>query len=215
MPLVPLLKLKLHPRTWSWVALVFVVFFALAATTTASLTATDRRPASPLAVTRPRAAKSHEAATRTPSLSLPLPLSLPLSAAIAVRGGKKDGPAAPRGRDDGYYEDSDPPMSGEDEPDEDARPTAYSYLEPLGFSEYTARFDEEGYDDPDALKDVGMEELVGDLEMKKGHATLLKIWLTRRSRAKRLDKTTTVCRGFFFFFLNIPSAFISLYYFRR
>jgi len=194
MPSVPLLKLKLKLKLRTWVVLIFVVLFALAATTTASVTAADRRPVSPLAATRSRAAKSHEAATRTPSPSLSL------LAAIAVRGGKKDGPAAPRGRDDGYYEDSDPPMSGEDEPDEDARPTAYSYLEPLGFSEYTARFDEEGYDDPDALKDVGMEELVGDLEMKKGHATLLKIWLTRRSRAKRLDKTTTVCRGGFGYF---------------
>ena len=218
MPLVPLLKLKLRPRlrTWSWVALIFdfLVLFALAATTTASLTATDRRAARPLTVTRSRAAKSHEAATRTPLPSLSLPLSL--SAAIAVRGGKKDGPAAPLGRDDGYHEDSGPPMSGEDEP-KSARPTAYSYLEPLGLAEYTARFDEEGYVHPDALKDVGMEELVGTLEIKKGHAVLLKIWLTRRSRAqlldgfaKRLDKVSMAVPWWFWLFF--PSCTICLHF---
>ena len=57
------------------------------------------------------------------------------------------------------------------------------YLKPLKLEKYATKFDEEGYEDPDLLMDMGIDELVQEFDMKKGHAKQLRKWLDKRSTA--------------------------------
>ena len=55
--------------------------------------------------------------------------------------------------------------------------TSRTYLEPLNLSHYADIFDEQGYEDPSVLDDMSIDELMNELNMKRGHAKLLKRWL--------------------------------------
>ena len=56
-----------------------------------------------------------------------------------------------------------------------------AYLTPLDLSQYVQVFDDEGYEKPAALKDMSIDELVGELQMKRGHARTLRQWLDERA----------------------------------
>ena len=64
-------------------------------------------------------------------------------------------------------------------------PSAAAYLGPLKLAEYTAKFDEEGYANPDALEGLSVDELMSEFDMKKGNATVLKNWVDKRRQRLR------------------------------
>ena len=64
-------------------------------------------------------------------------------------------------------------------------PSAAAYLGPLKLAEYTAKFDEEGYANPDALEGLSVDKLMSEFDMKKGNARVLKNWVDKRRQRLR------------------------------
>ena len=70
------------------------------------------------------------------------------------------------------------PSSGSSEA---AAESAAAYLGPLKLAQYSAKFDSEGYENPDMLQGMSVDELMDELEMKRGHAKQLKRWMDKRT----------------------------------
>jgi len=58
--------------------------------------------------------------------------------------------------------------------------SADAFLGPLKLSQYSAKFDEDGFEDPADLQGYNCDTLMSDFGMKKGHAIRLRKWLDGR-----------------------------------